>query len=202
MADVPERVRPNAVFGKGVNVWDVSALPEQTAPSSRAGVMRGSDEDVWTTQATGDYDPDEFYIRSTNKHDHRIQQRVSFPPAIQAAVQEVVRSGEWPVYRNTHDFVRDSVVHRLHYLKARGWQNPVVEELLHVERAQGILETAKVLDMKRRELVEDAIETINRLKLSGDTDMLDATLEQLDHVADSLSAPWDEKLREVVRRNR
>lgn len=195
-----DSIKPAVVSATGM-LWETSALPAQTAPSSRGGVMRGSDEDVWTTQATGDYDPDEFYIRSTNKHDHRAQQRVHFPPAIQAALQEVINSREWPIYRNAHDFIRDAVVHRLHYLKARGWQNPVVEELLQVERAQGILETANVLDAKRKELLDDAIATINALKLSGDNDMLTQTLEQLDHVADSLSPPWDDKLRDVIRRN-
>lgn len=95
-------------------------------------VVGGTDYDPWNTEADGpaahsgqprrrarganDYDPDEFYVRSTNKHDHSEQTRLRIPGDVLAELGALIASKDIPEYRTISDFFRDAAVHRLHYI--------------------------------------------------------------------------------------
>ena len=67
-----------------------------------------------------DYDPNRFYIHSTNRHNHStsvrtIPRTTSFPPEIVAEMAQIVDDPRTP-YRSKQDLIRDAVIHRLHHL--------------------------------------------------------------------------------------
>lgn len=68
------------------------------------------------TLESGDYSPDEFYIASKDKSRESVSWRVNVPAYVAGQVSAIVQQRNFPVYRTREDFVRDAIVHRMHYL--------------------------------------------------------------------------------------
>jgi hypothetical protein len=87
------------------------ALAEQPSPDSR---------DEWTSDASNTaektYDPNSFYPASRDKKGFGASIRITVPPSILGEVSALVARGIIPEYRTNHDFFRDAIVHRLHYV--------------------------------------------------------------------------------------
>jgi len=93
------------------NVADID-----TWRTERDGSAARSGEPRRVSRRAGEYDPDEFYVRSTNKHDHSDQTRIRIPGDVLAELSGLIASKEIPEYRTVSDFFRDAAVHRLHYI--------------------------------------------------------------------------------------
>jgi hypothetical protein len=59
------------------------------------------------------YNPNEFYCRATNKHDHGEKLAGRIPPDVFAQVQKIVHDDQFPDYVMPMDFVRDAIGHHL-----------------------------------------------------------------------------------------
>jgi len=62
-----------------------------------------------------EYDPGKFYTKATDKRGHSKQIRFSLPPDVAYQVGNLVADKRYP-YLNTHELVRDALIHRLHFL--------------------------------------------------------------------------------------
>ena len=62
------------------------------------------------------YDINEFYTRSTDEKGHYKQLRVSVPPEVAARIGQLVQQHTVPQYKTMEAFIRDAIIHRLHWL--------------------------------------------------------------------------------------
>ena len=80
------------------------------------GKARGkaAPEDLWQTDDS--YDPNEFYTASADRRGHSDTFYVKVPPYVASALSQFIQSGKVPQYKTVQDFIRDAIVHRIHYL--------------------------------------------------------------------------------------
>lgn len=60
------------------------------------------------------YDPEEFYVASTNSKGFGSSFRIKVPPEVIGEIGALVAARVIPLYRTPADFHRDAMVHRLH----------------------------------------------------------------------------------------
>lgn len=63
--------------------------------------------------AASTYDPEKFYVGSTNTKGFQASIRVNIPPEVHAEIGALVASRDFPMYRTNQDFYRDAIVHHL-----------------------------------------------------------------------------------------
>lgn len=94
------------------------------------------------TSSNPSYDPHEFYVRSTNKHDHSETVSLRIPGDVLAEWSGIVASERYPMYHTKSDFLRDAVVHRLNWI-ADEYQD---EDLLRWVKQEQMLARIEALD--------------------------------------------------------
>jgi Arc/MetJ-type ribon-helix-helix transcriptional regulator len=82
---------------------------------------------MWSTQSDNMYSTDEFYVRSTNAHDHSESIRVRLPKQVLGQASALVASKRYNAYRTVADVIRDALVHRLHYLANEAGDDELME---------------------------------------------------------------------------
>ena len=120
----------------------------------------GQTKSGWGTQAGSgriiEYNPDKYYFRSTNQHNHATSvtvgqglkeqlgfERVKLPPELLARMAELVADSRFP-YKNHQDLIRDALHHRVCQVAERDKDDAFMESfsmvLLKQEIAQQIFE--------------------------------------------------------------
>lgn len=92
------------------NVVPISGHPAGTGDHDDTGAPGG-----WGTD--DNYSIDTFYTRATDAHGHSSYPKFRCPPHLYDRIASLVASRRIPPYSTPHDFVRDAVVHRLHYVE-------------------------------------------------------------------------------------
>jgi hypothetical protein len=60
------------------------------------------------------YDPNKFYVQSSDARGHRSPLRVPIPPDLEREIRKILDTGAFPAYEILSDFVRDAVQHHIH----------------------------------------------------------------------------------------
>jgi hypothetical protein len=71
-------------------------------------------EDTWETDFPSSYDPDRIYSQSVDAKGHSALLHVRVKPWIASKISELIAARKLD-YKTPQDFVRDALVHRLHY---------------------------------------------------------------------------------------
>lgn len=151
--------------------------------------------DPWSTVGN-EYDPDQFYTRSTNKADHSIDERFRFPPHLHAMVAEIVDSQRFPKLRSVADFWRDSAVHRAHYLNEQIKDGKFEKELSLEMRVCRI--EARQQDMtKMQEVVAKHRESLESARQAGDIESLSEGMSDLEDDIYALRQPYKNQCKEL-----
>jgi len=74
--------------------------------------VAGNSDSDWGVSSSG-YKVEGIYPKSTDGNGHSELLHLKVSPNINARIAEVCK--DEPTYRSTHDFIRDAVVHRLHW---------------------------------------------------------------------------------------
>lgn len=154
--------------------------------------------DGWSPDDGTNYSPDDFYVRSVNKHDHAETIRLRMPNDVLGQVSQIVQGkvfGEH--YRTTSDFLRDAVVHRLWYLQQM-IDNDELGRFLHLEMSVARAERAKrevELALSTVDIWDRTLEAIAR---EGDCELLEIQLDAVRVVVDGWRDPWRARLQVVV----
>lgn len=143
------------------------------------------------------YDPEAYYVHSTDRKGHREEVRVAVPPEILRCLEVMRESGKWPAYRTRADIVRDAIYHliarRLREIDdpPRGsdtfWYALKEQELADLARrreaAQRLADTA---DREVRRLLEEGLVAEAR-------EQVEEVLQMAQEASDRKESTWLQK---------
>lgn len=169
-------------------------------------VAGSADFDTWQTTARretrmdSEYDPteyslDQFYVRTTNRHDHSQQVNVRIPPDVYAMVMELV--DPIPYYSSFQAFIRDAIVHRAHYL-AHEAENLDVMEWLVLEMASAKNEMLEAETAMIEKLLTDTERLLAMWKKAGDEMRVKEQVAQAKFRASQIREPYASRLRVIA----
>lgn len=98
-----------------------AAAAAQAAQQTGSQATQQANIAAWGTSGNG-YDPDRFYTagrmpassQTPGQYDHL---RIKIQPWVTPLVQGIINSRDIPAYHSVDDFIRDAIIHRLHYLE-------------------------------------------------------------------------------------
>lgn len=140
--------------------------------------------DPWQVAAVN-YSPDTIYTRSTDGHGHYEQLRnVKVSPAVYAVLSEMLARGDLPDYRTVADFVRDALLHRLHYISQNigSLAQVVNEEIVAAEMATRIAR-----NRHRADTVRVYSEQLATLEQDGDYEAISEAVDSMSYIVDEWS---------------
>lgn len=172
---------------------------EQTARMAIYGIV-GADGSSWeTSRDDADYNPDEFYTRATNKHDHSTPVSVRLDPTICGQMDALIASRDIPHYRTRTDIIRDAIYHRLHYVTHDlNVGDDEFRELLTREREQARMEQARAQCADIEKMIDTARANLADAAAKRDTWLLEATRESLQRQLDTLREPYRSQVRTLL----
>lgn len=156
-------------------------------------------EDLWGLDAGHQYDPDQFYTRSTNKHDHSFRLELRIPPYVQGLMAEAV--DHIPLYRSMADMARDAIVHRLHILGPE-WLTPNSIAQLDLEMRLTRIEQRKVRLDFMAEMLNGHRDVLERAYEAKDAEELSNALADTEDDIEALGEPYKGKLQELAKEYR
>ena len=160
-----------------------------------------NDGDPWGgVDGRDEYDPDGFYVRSLNAHDHVAETRVKMHPDVYAQISQMVSSGDLggtPI-NSYAAFMRDAAVHNLHRL-ARILKDERIEEFARMQRILAQSDQLVVLAENLRKTVSEADDRLNNATKSGDVQLVRQLLEIYEPVSLQLREPYGSELEEICK---
>lgn len=121
----------------------------------------------------GSYSPDDFYVASTNQHDHSETTQLKLPKHVKALANQFVNNEEIPAYRSVNDVIRDALVHRLQYLQHEYHASPALQLWITMETTRTRLETIQAEMIAQRQLVDYVREVVDQAVENRDPAMLE-----------------------------
>lgn len=161
-------------------------------------------DDGWGVE-TPDYSIDQFYCESTDGRGHSDNHRVRMKPQLSGEIGALVASGVIPEYSTPSSFIRDAVVHRLHWL-SENLDNPVLRaRLAEVVRRAAIEETTsryiRLVD-EFEQFITQTREVCERALRFGDHHGVDLYLDDVEEFALNSRDPYQSRLLSVVKHYR
>lgn len=138
--DMSDRPDPLRFQGRGPSAGRVVAFPRPGAQDL------GLDD--------GSYSLDDFYVASTNQHDHSETIQLKVPKHVKALLNQFVRMEDIPAYRSANDVMRDALVHRLQYLQHEYESSTALQLWITMETTRTRLETIQAEMTAQRQLVD------------------------------------------------
>ncbi len=128
--------------------------------------------DRWQTSQPQGYNPNAYYTKASDTKGHSAKITVKVPVNVAGEISAAVQSGKIDGYKTVQDFVRDAVIHRLHFIE------PILEDP----------------DLKRKITMWTIHQDALRSKQQREeyADMMVAIVEHVSHL---LSTRQDKKLR-------
>ena len=104
------------------------------------------------------YDPDRFYLESTDSKGHSIAFRIRIPPDVARRIAEVVSDRSTP-FRTTNDVIRTALVQYLNYMATSMVTNEHFAAFVERYTAQAAVES----DLEEYKQHERSVETARKL---------------------------------------
>ncbi len=155
-------------------------------------------------RSTGDnYDPTEFYVEGRDRHGHDDNRRVRLNPTITAEVSRLIASGALagtPI-GNVNDFIRDAMVHRMHFIAQ------MVKDQHFTEAAEDARRLARADSMVREQkakakIIQDADDSFEMSAVAQDWEVVQSLLDLYEPMVERLRAPYSGQLEVILKRAR
>lgn len=122
--------------------------PTNVAPISRPQRRLGmTPEDAEIRKSfdfdDGSYDIEQFYVASTNRHDHSDSIALKLPKHVRVMINQFVAQQDIPAYKTANDLFRDAIVHRLHWLFTHYQAPERLQEWIEVETARASMDVIR-----------------------------------------------------------
>lgn len=161
--------------------------------------IAGTTDDGWGV--TDEYDIGSFYTRATDGRGHSDHTRVRIKPEVAGEIGALVSSGMIPDYSTSQDFVRDAIVHRLHWLAEHSDDPVLAAKLSETVRRTTIEETTsryvRLID-SFEEFVGRTKEVVTRAISYGDHEGVVVFLSQVEEYATNSREPYRSQLMKIV----
>lgn len=151
----------------------------------------------FATQDSG-YNEDDFYTRSTDGHGHQRHVRVNFPPSVVGQIAEIIQSGRIGAYKTSQDFIRDAVVHRLHYLNEELLNDPRLKRALTAEVRKSRMQAITAEQNELAGLVEACREAIMTAVRSEDWVAFQEAIDQAEQQGEEVREPYRSQIHGIV----
>jgi len=150
------------------------------------------------------YDPNGFYVKATNHHDHSAQRRVDMDPDVVAQVEKLIASGALvgtPI-DGMGAFIRDAMYHNIERLRK------IVTDPIHSARLQAVADDYRRLahadsitrDVEsKRQIVQGAREALDGAFSAKDERMVGELLDLYEPMVERLREPYDAQLDEILK---
>lgn len=158
-------------------------------------------KNLWGVEES--YSPSQFYTKSCDDRGHSTYTRlVRIQPAVVEQIEALIAAKEIPAYRSVADFFRDSIIHRLAYIR-ENVNNPKMREkmseilrLIHLEQVTQRLEDELTRYEELREKIANVCERSLQL---GDNENLGEYLSRMHDDVDSWREPFRSQLLALVK---
>lgn len=156
-------------------------------------------DDGWGV--TDDYDVNSFYPEGTDGRGHSDNFRVRLKPEIAGEIAALVASGLIPEYTTPSAVIRDSIVHRLHWL-SENTDNPVLAARLQEAVRRTVMEETTARYVRLVDSFEEFIgrtrEVCERALKFGDHHGVAGYLDDVVEYAENSREPYRSTLLAVV----
>ena len=154
--------------------------------------------DPWeTAKGNEPYAEDRIYTRSVDKRGFGSSQRTKFPPEVLAEMGKIVAK-EWvPEYGSVQDFVRDAVIHRLHYWSQR-ISDKQLSRVVTAERRISMLEHATREVQNMTAMVAAFEDSFKVAVMAGDAEILEDLMTHISEAMMIAREPYASKLRAIM----
>lgn len=146
------------------------------------------------------YDVDEVYTESTDRHGHRERTQVSFPQGTLAQMQYIATMMHDEYRGNMQAFIRDAVVHRMHWAQER-LQDEGLERQLGVERSRSRAARASAELHDRLETTKETIGMLQTAANAKDDRALKGLLDIAVQIAEEMDEPYASQIMDEVKRH-
>lgn len=131
------------------------------------------------------YNIEEFYCRASDKRGHSAQMYVRVPPEVMALCEQIMESKKF-VYRTYGEMIRDSLVHRVNYLKPKMESKKLDEAFLRVLAIEQIVKQEE-LDSEFRSIIH-RLDTVVEERLKDSPLGREEAVSVIQSVLDNVSA--------------
>ena len=122
----------------------------------------------WDTDLPSSYDVNKLYTQSADPKGHSDVLHVRIKPWISSKIAELIASRQLD-YKTIQEFVRDALVHRLHYWHEQKALKDVASILCHIYTMQDYLEEEQ-RRAEHEQIINDMTAVINNHLASGGRD--------------------------------
>ena len=143
------------------------------------------------------YDPADFHIASVNKHDHSSSVTFRAPGEVISELARMVASGDFPMYKTKSDFMRDAIVHRMHWL-ADNYDNEKMRQWVTRQSSLARLDARRDEVEELSRLVEGWKVDVARARDMKDTWAIGHAKVMLAEDVAQVRDPYKSRLREIL----
>lgn len=147
------------------------------------------------------YDVDEVYIDSTDKNGHRERTQVSLPQGTLAQINYIVMMMHDEYRGNAHAFIRDAIVHRMHWANEK-LKDPGLERQLGVERSRSRAARAQAELTDKLDNTKEIIGMMQSASSARDARMLERMIEVAEEMAEEIGEPYATQILDEVKKYR
>ena len=153
----------------------------------------------WGTTTPVGYSPDANYTQASDKQGHSAKLTVKLPVNVAGEVAAAVQSGKISDYKTAQDFIRDAVIHRLHY-HAPTLDDQDIERKISMWTIHNDAMRAKQQREEYAEMMGSIEEHITHLSTTGQRKTLrDYLVDLLDKTELAIPEQFQVEYREFVR---
>lgn len=162
-------------------------------------MSESSESSMWSTQSDGSYSEKEFYVRSTNQHDHSESIRIRLPKEVLAQASEMVSSKKYNAYRTVADVVRDALVHRLHHLAEESGDEDLMD-FVNRQMMQARLDQRIIMLEEMDSICKTAEALLSEAAAKRHIDVLRETILDAYMMCEELPEPYASRMRYLAER--
>lgn len=194
-SDPAEAERPKRRVGRPAGRGLLRTVTDETSGEDLERIAAWQDR---FQHSIGNYDPGEFYVRSTDEKGHMDKTSLSYPQGLGSLIAQVV--DEVPHYSSSQAFIRDSIIHRMAQLCYQYEVNDRLKNSIDIERQSKGMDMV-VDNMNRQKAQVEKLEAgLTEAEKARDWKTYEDLLTRAEYMVENLGHPFNEDMRTSTKR--